>query len=55
VGSLGELARATVRQISGASQRNVEHMANALAKSQDNSPHSPTAPNHPSPSGRGTG
>jgi 3-deoxy-D-manno-octulosonic-acid transferase len=30
VGSLGELARATVRQISGASQRNVDHMAGAL-------------------------
>lgn len=28
--SLGELARGTVRQISGASQRNVEHMAKAL-------------------------
>ncbi|HEX5747657.1 MAG TPA: glycosyltransferase N-terminal domain-containing protein [Archangium sp.] len=49
VGSLGELARATVRQISGASQRNVEHMASALEKT------TPTAPNHPSPSGRGTG
>ena len=52
VGSLGELARATVRQISGASQRNVEHMENALAKSVSNSP---TAPTPPSPSGRGTG
>ncbi|MFL5355671.1 3-deoxy-D-manno-octulosonic acid transferase [Archangium sp.] len=30
VTSLGELARGTVRQISGASQRNVEHMARAL-------------------------
>ncbi|MGZ3459651.1 MAG: 3-deoxy-D-manno-octulosonic acid transferase, partial [Archangium sp.] len=31
VASLGELARATVRQISGASQRNVEHMARVLS------------------------
>jgi 3-deoxy-D-manno-octulosonic-acid transferase len=31
VGSLGELARATVRQISGASQRNVDHMAGSLS------------------------
>ena len=30
VSSLGELAKATVSQISGASQRNVEHMAGAL-------------------------
>lgn len=29
--SLGELARTTVRQISGASQRNVEHMARVLS------------------------
>jgi 3-deoxy-D-manno-octulosonic-acid transferase len=39
---LGEQARATVSQISGASQRNVEHMAKLLAPI-------------PSPSGRGTG
>ncbi|ATB32541.1 3-deoxy-D-manno-octulosonic acid transferase [Melittangium boletus] len=30
VASLGELARATVRQVSGASQRNVDHMARVL-------------------------
>src|SRR6218665_3998339 len=30
VASLGELARTTVRQVSGASQRNVEHMARVL-------------------------
>ena len=30
VTALGELARATVRQVSGASQRNVEHMARVL-------------------------
>jgi 3-deoxy-D-manno-octulosonic-acid transferase len=32
VTSLGELARATVRQISGASQRNVDHMARVLTR-----------------------
>jgi 3-deoxy-D-manno-octulosonic-acid transferase len=40
--TLGEQARATVSQISGASQRNVEHMAKLLAPI-------------PSPIGRGTG
>ncbi len=39
---LGEQARATVSQISGASERNVEHMASLFEP-------------HPSPSGRGTG
>jgi len=32
VSALGELARMTVRQVSGASQRNVEHMARVLAR-----------------------
>jgi 3-deoxy-D-manno-octulosonic-acid transferase len=32
VTSLGVLARTTVRQVSGASQRNVEHMARVLAR-----------------------
>jgi 3-deoxy-D-manno-octulosonic-acid transferase len=41
--ALGDQARATVSQISGASQRNVEHMAKLFE------------PKSPSPSGRGTG